>query len=171
MNSWPRDIRNFFHKPEIGVIDTFNFILFSFRNNVFLCLHLNSFSIKCRRNPVKILKRIPQSGSLVHLVCVWSPVWTDIAVSFFAILTSWSTVCRGSVFLHYCDEIQSSMHQIFAQMYSTVSIGLSYMKSPTGFAQAPSPQTVFFHILLQNLSFYFLPIFSSLKPSKAPSKR
>ena len=65
MNSWPRDIRNFFHKPEIGVIDTFNFILFSFRNNVFLCLHLNSFSIKYRRNPVKILKRIPQSGSLI----------------------------------------------------------------------------------------------------------
>ena len=36
--------------------------------------------------------------------------------------------------------IQSSMHQIFIQMCSTVSIGPSFLESPTRFSQAPSPK-------------------------------
>ena len=32
------------------------------------------------------------------------------------------------------DKIQLSMHQIFIQMYSTVSIGPAYMDSPMGFS-------------------------------------
>ena len=51
---------------------------------------------------------------------------------------------------------QSSMHQIFTHMHSTVSLGPSYMKSPIGFLQAPPPQTAFPHISLQNL-FLLLP--------------
>lgn len=35
------------------------------------------------------------------------------------------------VHLCICDNIQSSMHQIFTDMYLTVSIELSYMESPT----------------------------------------
>ena len=41
-----------------------------------------------------------------------------------------STVCKGSVFLQFCDKIQPSMRQIFTKMYLTVSIGTSHMKSP-----------------------------------------
>ena len=42
-----------------------------------------------------------------------------------------TAVCKGSVFLQFCDKIQSSMHQIFAQMYLTVSIGMLHIERPT----------------------------------------
>ena len=35
------------------------------------------------------------------------------------------------------------MRQIFTQMHSKVSIGVSYTESPTEFPQAPTPQTAF----------------------------
>ena len=39
--------------------------------------------------------------------------------------------CKGSVFLQFCDKIQSSMHQIFTQMYLAVSIiGQSQGRDP-----------------------------------------
>ena len=41
------------------------------------------------------------------------------------------TVCKGSVFQQFCDKIQSTMYQIFFQMYLTVSIGQSHMERPT----------------------------------------
>ena len=44
---------------------------------------------------------------------------------------------KESVFLQFCDEIQSSMHQILTQMYSSVSRGTSNMESPTGFSNTP----------------------------------
>ena len=50
---------------------------------------------------------------------------------------------NASVFLHLCDKIQSSMRQVFSQMYLKVSIGASYTESPTEFLQAPIPQTAF----------------------------
>ena len=64
--------------------------------------------------------------------------------------------------------IQSSMHQIFIQIYSTVSIGLSFLESSTGFSQAPPPQTAFPYITFhyKTSSFCYLPIFSLLEPSK-----
>ena len=46
---------------------------------------------------------------------------------------------NGSVFLHLCDKIQSSMREIFTQMHSKISVGASY----TEFPQAPKPQTAF----------------------------
>ena len=52
--------------------------------------------------------------------------------------------------------VQSSMHQIFIHMCSPVSIEPSHMENPTRFSQAPSPQTTFPYILLQNL-FLLLP--------------
>ena len=42
---------------------------------------------------------------------------------------SWTTVCKGSEFLQFCDKGQSNMHQIFTKMYFTVSIGPSHMES------------------------------------------
>ena len=36
---------------------------------------------------------------------------------FFALHTSWPAVRKRSVFLQVCDQIQSSMHQIFTQMH------------------------------------------------------
>ena len=42
-----------------------------------------------------------------------------------------TAVCKGSVFLQFCDKIQSSIHQIFTQMYLTVSTGQSHMERPT----------------------------------------
>ena len=42
-----------------------------------------------------------------------------------------TAVCKGSVFLQFCNKIQSSMHQIFTQMYLTASIGQSHMERPT----------------------------------------
>ena len=42
-----------------------------------------------------------------------------------------TALCKGSVFLQFCDKIQSSMHQIFTQMYLTFSIGQSHMERPT----------------------------------------
>ena len=45
-------------------------------------------------------------------------------------LPEWA-VCKGSVFQQFCDKIHSSMHQIFPQMYLTVSIGQSNMERPT----------------------------------------
>ena len=35
------------------------------------------------------------------------------------------------LFLQFCEKIQSSMHQIFIQIYLTVSIGPSHKESPT----------------------------------------
>ena len=69
-------------------------------------------------------------------------------VWFFGLLMSWLTVCKGSVFLQFWDKIQSSIHQIFTQMYSTVSIGPSYKESPTGFSEAL--------FLLLALHFFFI---------------
>ena len=58
------------------------------------------------------------------------------------------------------------MHQIFTQMYSTISIGPSHMDNATGFSQTPPLQVTFSYILLQNL-FLLLPThFSSLELSK-----
>ena len=61
-------------------------------------------------------------------------------------------------FMQFCDQIQSSMHQIFTQIHLTVSIGPSYMKSPSELLQAP-PQTVFPHVLLYNFFILFFPQF------------
>ena len=44
------------------------------------------------------------------------------------------------------------------------------MENLMGLAEAPLPQTAFSQILLENLCFYCLPIFSPLKLSKGPSK-
>ena len=51
----------------------------------------------------------------------------------FVLLASWPAVCKGSEFLQFCEKIQSSMYKIFTQMYLTVSIGPSHMKSSTEF--------------------------------------
>ena len=51
--------------------------------------------------------------------------------SVFSFYTLFSTVvCKGSVFLQFCDKIQSIMHQIFNQMYLIVSIGQSHLERP-----------------------------------------
>ena len=42
-----------------------------------------------------------------------------------------TAVCKGSVYLQFCDKIEWSMHQIFTQMYLTVSIRQSPMERPT----------------------------------------
>ena len=42
-----------------------------------------------------------------------------------------STVYKGKVFLLICDKIQSSIHQIFTQMYLIVSIAQSHRDRPT----------------------------------------
>ena len=43
------------------------------------------------------------------------------------LLTSWPAVCKECEFLEFCDQIQSTMHQRFTQMHSTMSIGSSHM--------------------------------------------
>ena len=62
--------------------------------------------------------------------------------------------------------IQFSMHQIFTHMYLTVSTGLSYLESLTGFLKAPPPQTVFPTFHHRTSSFCCLPNISSLELSK-----
>ena len=58
--------------------------------------------------------------------------WSGKTVSLSFFTSSYSTtVCKGSVFLKFYDNIQSSMHQIFTQMYLTVSIGQSRIERPT----------------------------------------
>ena len=49
----------------------------------------------------------------------------------FCTLSCSTTVCKGNVFLQFCDKIQSSMHQIFTQMHLTIAIGQSHMERPT----------------------------------------
>ena len=60
-----------------------------------------------------------------HLVYVWSPVGYTNSLPFFALLTSWPIVCKRSVFPQFCDQTQSSMHQIhpnaFSSFYRTVT--------------------------------------------------
>ena len=63
----------------------------------------------------------------LHPVYVWSTVGYTNSILFFALFTSWPVVCKRSVFLQFCDQIQTSMHQIFTQIHSTVSIGPSHM--------------------------------------------
>ena len=55
--------------------------------------------------------------------CQWC--YTN-SVPFFALHASWPAVCKSSVFLQFCDQIQLSMHQIFPLIHSTVSTGLSH---------------------------------------------
>ena len=58
------------------------------------------------------------------------------------------------------------MHQVFTQMYSTVSIGPSYMTNLTGFSQAlPLSKTAFPIFHCRTSFFCFFPIFSSNPPS------
>ena len=49
----------------------------------------------------------------LHPVFVWSTDGYTKSVLFFALHTSGPAVCKRSVFLQFCDQIQSSMHQIF----------------------------------------------------------
>ena len=56
----------------------------------------------------------------LHPVYVWSPVGYTNSIPFFSLLTSWPAACKRSVFLQFCDQIESSMHQIFTQMHSPV---------------------------------------------------
>ena len=71
-------------------------------------------------------------------------------------------ICKGSVFLQFCDKIQLSMHQIFTQIYLTVSIGQSHMESPT-------------ELFTKKFFFCFQcdgqPIFPHLNPTKIPPKQ
>ena len=88
---------------------------------------------------------------------------------FYALLTSLSTVCQGSVFLQFYDKIQHS--NLACTKYSPtciqVSIWPSYMESLTRFSQGGPPLKqclpTFHH---RTCSFCSLPIFSSLEPSK-----
>ena len=59
----------------------------------------------------------------LHLIYVWSPVRYTSNISIFVLFTTWSTVCKSSVSLQFCDHIQSNLHHIFTWMHSTVSIG------------------------------------------------
>ena len=54
------------------------------------------------------------------------------SLSFFALLTSWSTVCKGSVFLQFCGKIQSNIYQIFTRCIQQFL--LSHMESSMGFS-------------------------------------
>ena len=60
-------------------------------------------------------------------------------------------VFKGNEFLQLCEKIQSSLYQIFTQMYLTVSIGPSYMESCTEFKKKYlfrwSPQFYAFEML------------------------
>ena len=55
-----------------------------------------------------------------------------------------------------------TMHRIFIHMYSTVSVGPSYIESLTGFLNVPLPLTVFSTCHHRTSSFCSLPIISSL---------
>ena len=67
--------------------------------------------------------------------------------------------CKGSVFQQFFDKNQSRMHQIFTQMYLTVSIGPSYMESPT-------------ELFLKKLFFrWSLHFFAFETPNKNPPKQ
>ena len=55
------------------------------------------------------------------------------------------------------------MHQIFTHMYSTVSVGPSYMENPIGLLQAPSSQLTFPYIS----HWRYVTLFTSLQPSKS----
>ena len=75
----------------------------------------------------------------------------------FALLTSWSTVCKGSV--QFCHKIQWSMHQILTRMYLTVSVRPSHMESPT-------------ELFIKKFFFRCYPIFSHLNlPVEIPPNR
>ena len=75
INSWPGDIRNLFHKSEIGDTDTFKFILFAFGNNMSPHLLLNFLLIKYRNNPGKIPKRILQIQWIIHSIPEKRHLW------------------------------------------------------------------------------------------------
>ena len=55
-----------------------------------------------------------------------------------------------------------TMHRIFIHMYSTASVGPSYIESLTGFLNVPLPLTVFSTCHHRTSSFCSLPIISSL---------
>ena len=63
----------------------------------------------------------------------------------------WSTICKGNIFLQFCYKIQSSMHQIFTQMYLTVSIRPSHMERTNGLSHGPPSLNTFLHRTLQSL--------------------
>ena len=68
INSWPRGIRNLFHKSGIGDTDTFKFFLFAFGNNMSPHLLLNFLFIKYRKKPGIVPKRILQTKWFIHSI-------------------------------------------------------------------------------------------------------
>ena len=59
--------------------------------------------------------------------------------------------CKGNVYQQFFDKNQSRMHQIFTQMYLTVSIGPSHMESPT-------------ELFIKKFFFQWSPHFSAFEP-------
>ena len=74
-----------------------------------------------------------------------------ISQQLFTPLARWSTICKGNIFLQFCYKIQSSMHQIFTQMYLTVSIRPSHMERTNGLSHGPPSLNTFLHRTLQSL--------------------
>ena len=74
INSWPRVIRTLFHKSEIGVTDTFKFILFAFGNNISPIYSWIFFSLNTRR----ILASFPNESSkhwIIHSIPEKRHLW------------------------------------------------------------------------------------------------
>ena len=74
-----------------------------------------------------------------------------ISQQLFTPLARWSTLCKGNIFFQFCYKIQSSMHQIFTQMYLTVSIRPSHMERTNGLSHGPPSLNTFLHGTLQSL--------------------
>ena len=139
-------------------------------------IELAQTSKNFRQEPLKAHLSFGNPISL-HPVYVCSPVRYTDSASFSVLLTSWSAVCKRSVSLQFCDQIQSSMHHIFTQMHSTVSIGDHHTWNvPRNLHTSPHPhprQKLFSHfwlynfIILSSPHFFFirtlLPIFLMTK--------
>ena len=67
--------------------------------------------------PASILSSASSTWILVstHLIITYFITTSYNSLSTFALLTSRSTECKGSVFLQFCVKIQSSIHQIFTR--------------------------------------------------------
>ena len=103
-----------------------------FNSNLLIGFVLTTFNTSLDQPPVwiswnwfkrlRILDNSPRKNTLAFTI--WdcsiqsiSDLWLDIHIAFsFELLTSWPTVCKRSLFLQFCDQIQSTMHQIVTQI-------------------------------------------------------
>ena len=82
------------------------------------------------------------------------------SLPFFALLAIWSTVCKGSVFLQFCDKSNQASTRYWPDVFS--NFWRIAWRVPRDFHKPSSNKVLTFHY--RNSSFCYLPIFFHYNP-------